>query len=92
VTGRAYARPDQIGILGLGGWGLASIRANMAGVVARVLVQAGDKVSAGQEVVIIESMKMEIPVEAESGGTVTRVVTSAGAFVNEGDPLLELDS
>ncbi len=74
----------------VGGWGLASVRANMAGVVARVLVQPGDTVTAGQEVVIIESMKMEIPVEAEVGGKVTAVVVAAGAFVNEGDPLLEL--
>jgi acetyl-CoA carboxylase biotin carboxyl carrier protein len=73
-----------------GGWGLASIRANMAGVVARVLVREGDRVAPGQEVVVIESMKMEIPVEADAGGTVTRVATSAGAFVNEGDLLLEL--
>jgi acetyl-CoA carboxylase biotin carboxyl carrier protein len=74
----------------VGGWGLASIRASMAGVVARVLVQPGDAVAAGQEVVIIESMKMEIPVEADAAGTVTKVVAAAGAFVNEGDTLLEL--
>lgn len=69
----------------------AVIKANMAGMVFKVLVESGARISAGQEVIILESMKMEIPVEAEAGGRVARVLVEPGAFVNEGDPLLELE-
>jgi acetyl-CoA carboxylase biotin carboxyl carrier protein len=63
----------------------------MAGTVARVLVQRGDTVQVGQEVVILESMKMEIAVQAELGGRVRTVQVSAGEFVDEGTGLLELE-
>ncbi len=69
----------------------AVIKSNMAGMVFKVLVAPGDEVRAGQEVMILESMKMEIPVEAEAGGRVTSVLVQPGAFVNDGDPLVELE-
>jgi acetyl-CoA carboxylase biotin carboxyl carrier protein len=66
------------------------VTANMAGTVINLLVKAGDSVTAGQDVIVLESMKMEVPVQAEAGGTVTEVKANVGDFVNEGDVLLVL--
>jgi acetyl-CoA carboxylase biotin carboxyl carrier protein len=66
------------------------IRAEMVANVLSVLVAAGETVSAGQPVVIMESMKMEIPVLAEVGGTVGTVFVSQGDVVQEGDVMVEL--
>jgi len=63
----------------------------MAGTVWKVLVKPGDTVAPGQDVVILESMKMEIPITAETGGTVQAVKVGVGGFVNEGDVVVELD-
>lgn len=68
-----------------------SIQANMAGSIWKILVGIGDKVDAGQEVVILESMKMEIPIAADSKGVVKKIFFNEGDFVNEGDSLIELD-
>ncbi|GED33771.1 MULTISPECIES: acetyl-CoA carboxylase biotin carboxyl carrier protein subunit [Brevibacillus] len=69
---------------------MSKIVASMAGNVWKVLVQPGDAVVEGQDVVILESMKMEIPIAAESSGTVKEVKVSEADFVNEGDVLVEL--
>ena len=66
------------------------IRAEMVANVLSVLVSDGDQVNAGQPVVIMESMKMEIPVLAEHGGTVSRIVVAEGDVVQEGDVMVEL--
>jgi acetyl-CoA carboxylase biotin carboxyl carrier protein len=66
------------------------IRAEMVANVLSVLVSGGQSVSAGQPVVIMESMKMEIPVLAEVGGTVSTVFVSEGDVVQEGDVMVEL--
>lgn len=66
------------------------IKASMAGTVWKVLVKPGDSVVEGQDVVILESMKMEIPISAEAGGTVREVKVAEGDFVNEGDLVVEL--
>ncbi|MDQ4051259.1 MAG: biotin/lipoyl-binding carrier protein [Actinomycetota bacterium] len=61
--------------------------------VANVLfvpVAVDDTVAEGDTVVLLESMKMEIPVIAESGGTVRAVVVAPGDVVQEGDVLVEL--
>jgi acetyl-CoA carboxylase biotin carboxyl carrier protein len=60
----------------------------MAGTIFKVLVAAGDEVEAGQDVIVLESMKMEIPLQAEVGGKVTTVNVEEGQFVNEGEVLL----
>jgi acetyl-CoA carboxylase biotin carboxyl carrier protein len=70
---------------------MSKIIASMAGSVWKVLVQVGDQVEAGQDVVILESMKMEIPIEAELGGTVKEVKVAEGDFVNEGDIIVEVE-
>ena len=70
---------------------MSEIAASMAGNVWKILVKAGDHIEAGQDVVILESMKMEIPIEAESDGTVKAIKVKEGDFVNEGDILLEVE-
>jgi acetyl-CoA carboxylase biotin carboxyl carrier protein len=67
------------------------IASPMAGTVSRLLVQAGDVVTSGQDVVILESMKMEISVQADADGRVKTVTVNEGVFVDEGDILLELE-
>lgn len=67
------------------------VKSNMAGTVWKVLVQAGDKVEAGQDVLILESMKMEIPISAENAGIVKALKVKEGDFVNDGDPVVEFE-
>lgn len=62
---------------------MAELRAEMAANVWKVLVADGDTVTAGQTLVILESMKMEINVDAEVAGTVT-VSVSEGESIDEG--------
>ena len=66
------------------------VKASMAGTVWKILVQEGEEVAAGQDVVILESMKMEIPVAAEEAGTVQRVIAAEGDFINVDDDLVEI--
>jgi acetyl-CoA carboxylase biotin carboxyl carrier protein len=63
----------------------------MTGSVWRILVQAGDQVEKGQDVVILESMKMEIPIAAETSGKVKEIKINEGDFVSDGDVLIELE-
>ena len=63
---------------------------NMAGNVWKINVSKGDKVISGQEVIILESMKMEIPVAAENDGEVEEIIVNEGDFVNDGDVILKL--
>lgn len=70
---------------------MSKVISNMAGNVWKILVNVGDKVEEGQNVVILESMKMEIHVEAEESGVVKEIKVNEGEFVNEGDVLLELE-
>ncbi|WP_147534226.1 acetyl-CoA carboxylase biotin carboxyl carrier protein subunit [Bacillus marasmi] len=67
------------------------VYASMAGNVWKVLVKPGDVVEEGQDVVILESMKMEIPISAEVDGTVKDVKINEGDFVNEGDIIVEIE-
>jgi acetyl-CoA carboxylase biotin carboxyl carrier protein len=64
------------------------ITASMAGTVLSVLVNAGEEVNAGQTVVMLESMKMEIPIEAAFPGKVSEIKVNIGDFVNEDDVLV----
>ena len=67
------------------------LKSTMAGTVFTVDVTAGDEVVQGQAVIVLESMKMEIPVEAEKGGKVKEVRVDVGDFVNEGDVILTFE-
>ena len=66
------------------------IKAQMAGTVFEVSVQEGDAVTKGQTVIILESMKMEIPHDATTDGTVAKVFVNEGDFVEEEALLVEL--
>ena len=67
------------------------IQAEMVANVLQVYVAAGDTVAQGDTVVLLESMKMEIPVVSEGSGTVASVNVSPGDVVQEGDALVTLD-
>jgi acetyl-CoA carboxylase biotin carboxyl carrier protein len=69
---------------------MTEVRAPMVGKVVEVLVQAGAAVAEEDELLVIESMKMEIPVPAPSGGTVQEIHVSAGDTVQENDLLVTL--
>ena len=64
--------------------------AHITGNVWKVHKQVGDQVSEGETVVILESMKMEIPVEAPAAGRVSFVHTREGDPVDEGAPLITI--
>ncbi|SDM62771.1 acetyl-CoA carboxylase biotin carboxyl carrier protein [Fictibacillus solisalsi] len=69
---------------------MKQVTASMAGTVWNIAVSEGDQVTAGQSVVVLESMKMEIPIEAETAGKVEEIKVAVGDFVNEGDVLVTL--
>jgi biotin carboxyl carrier protein len=67
------------------------VKAHITGVVFQVTSKAGDSVAAGDPVIVLESMKMEIPVEAPRAGTVREIVVAEGQTVQEGDTVAFLD-
>ena len=66
------------------------VPAHITGTVWKIEVKEGDSVTEGQVCVILESMKMEMPVEAPEAGKVEKIHCAEGQAVNEGDVLLEL--
>jgi acetyl-CoA carboxylase biotin carboxyl carrier protein len=68
-----------------------NVEAHITGTVWKVEVSVGDQVDEGDTVVILESMKMEMPVEAEDPGTVTEIRCEEGQSVQEGDVLVVLE-
>jgi acetyl-CoA carboxylase biotin carboxyl carrier protein len=69
---------------------MAQIEAHITGTVWKIEVAVGDSITEGDTVVILESMKMEMPVEAEDEGTVREILCEEGQAVNEGDALVVL--
>ena len=67
-----------------------NVEAHITGTVWKVEVSVGDQVDEGDTLVILESMKMEMPVEAEDPGTVTEIRCEEGQSVQEGDVLVVL--
>jgi len=67
-----------------------TISAEMVASVHSIVVTAGDQVAAGDPLVVLESMKMEIPVLAEHAGTVEEIFVDVGTVVQEGDALVTL--
>ncbi len=65
--------------------GVTEVRAEMVANVWQVVASEGDRVADGDTLVILESMKMEIPVLAESEGTLTKLAVAEGDVVQEGD-------
>jgi len=68
-----------------------NIEAHITGSVWKIEVAVGDTIEDGDTVVILESMKMEIPVEAEDDGTVKEIRCEEGQSVSEGDVLVVLE-
>lgn len=67
-----------------------SVKSDVTGVVCKVMAQVGDAVAEYDPIVLIESMKMEIPVAAPKGGTIASILVSDGEMVGEGDPVAVL--
>jgi acetyl-CoA carboxylase biotin carboxyl carrier protein len=67
-----------------------NVSAHITGTVWKIEVKVGDDVAEGQTCVILESMKMEMPVEAPGAGKVTEIRCTEGQPVNEGDVLVVL--
>jgi len=70
---------------------MAEVEAHITGTVWKIEVSVGDEIEEGDTVVILESMKMEMPVEAEDDGTVKEILCEEGQAVNEGDTLVVLE-
>lgn len=68
------------------------ISAPITGTVWKIPVSVGEPVGEGQTVVILESMKMEMPIEATESGKVSEILVSEGQSVEEGDVLVRCES
>ena len=69
---------------------LSEVRAELVGSVHEVLVAKGATVAVGDVLLVLESMKMEIPVLTEAAGTVTELAVVVGDVVQEGDLLARI--
>ena len=67
------------------------VKAHITGVVFQITSKAGDKVAAGDPVIVLESMKMEIPVEAPRAGVVRENSVAEGQTVQDGDIVAVLE-
>jgi acetyl-CoA carboxylase biotin carboxyl carrier protein len=67
-----------------------AVRSEVVGVVARIAAAQGARVAEGDEMVILEAMKMELPVLAPAAGTVTAILVAEGDQVGEGQVLARL--
>jgi len=67
------------------------VRAEIVASVLEVVISKGDQIGVGDTLVLLESMKMEIPVLAEVGGTVTEVNVSVGDVIQAGDLIAVID-
>ena len=70
---------------------MPDVEAHITGTVWKVECEIGQEVEEGDTLVILESMKMEMPVEAEDPGTVKDIVCEEGQSVSEGDTLVVLE-
>ena len=75
----------------LGGLRVTEVQAHITGTVWKIECAVGDRIEEGDTVAILESMKMEMPVEAEDEGTVAEIRCEEGQAVSEGDTLVVLE-
>lgn len=68
------------------------VKAHITGTIWKIPVKVGDSVEESDTLVIIESMKMEMPIEAEESGTVAEILLPEGSSVKEGQAILVLDT
>ncbi|MCM3584182.1 acetyl-CoA carboxylase biotin carboxyl carrier protein subunit [Mesobacillus maritimus] len=71
---------------------MVEVLASMSGNVWKIEVKENDVVKEGDVLIILESMKMEIPIEATHDGVVTAIQTAEGEFVQEGDVLVTINN
>lgn len=69
---------------------MTDVKSQVSGIVAAIEVQAGSQVEADQVILLIESMKMEIPIEAESAGVLAELLVEEGESVTEGQVVARL--
>lgn len=69
---------------------MSAVNSPLTGRVIALSVNVGDAVDAGATLLVIESMKMEIPVEAETAGTVAEILVAAGDEIEEGQLAIRL--
>ena len=69
---------------------MSQIKSEMAATVWKIKVGVGDEVTAGDEVALVESMKMEIPVTASATGVVSAIHVAEGGLVGPGDLMFEI--
>ena len=67
------------------------VRAHITGVVFQIVAGVGDRVAAGAPILILESMKMEIPVEAPRAGVLRELRVAEGQTVQEGEVVATLE-
>ncbi len=70
---------------------MAAVEAHVTGTVWKIECELGQEVAEGDTLVILESMKMEMPVEAEDDGVVSEIRCAEGQPVNEGDTLVVIE-
>ena len=70
---------------------MKQVVSNMAGVVLEYLVKVGDTITVDQDVVLLEAMKMQIPIQSSVNGTVKTLKVPEGEFVDDGDILIEVE-
>jgi acetyl-CoA/propionyl-CoA carboxylase biotin carboxyl carrier protein len=87
---RARPRPAQ-SAGGAGGAGNGTITAPMQGTIVKVLVAEGDEVEIGQAILVLEAMKMENHINAETSGTVKEIRVASGDTVGTGDVLVVIE-
>ncbi len=91
AAGPARARPRPAASSGSGGAGDGTVTAPMQGTIVKVLVAPGDTVEIGQAVLVLEAMKMENHINAETAGTVAEIRVAAGDTVGPGDVLAVIE-
>ena len=77
--------------LGQEDFALTDVEAHITGTVWKIECEVGQEVAEGDTLVILESMKMEMPVEAEDEGKVSEILCEEGQSVSEGDTLVVLE-
>jgi biotin carboxyl carrier protein len=80
------------GAAGQGAAPAASLSATIPAVVSEILVQVGDNVKTGEKLILLESMKMVLPIQAPHDGTVTAIHCRPGEAIQPGKQLIELES
>jgi len=83
VSSRDRSRPQEDA--------LPNVEAHITGIIYKIECEVGQKVDEGDTVLVLESMKMEMPVEAEYDGTVKEIKCEEGQSVKEGDVLVTLE-